>query len=108
MLPLWMTDGLARIRPLAGDQAAVPGQQRAWHDEPVSAQPGWQRPGRRRHRRAVGPVGLGSRDLAPQHRHLVPEHHDLGVLGRLSAAGWWSYPSRLTDRVPAQYLNPLA
>ena len=26
MLPLWMTDGLARIRPLAGDQAAVPGQ----------------------------------------------------------------------------------
>jgi hypothetical protein len=38
----------------------------------------------------------------------VPEHHDLGVLGRLPAAGWWSYPSRLTGRVPAQYLNPLA
>src|ERR1035438_5797277 len=24
--------------------------------------------------------GLGPGDLAPQHRHLMPEHHDLGVL----------------------------
>jgi hypothetical protein len=44
-----------------------PAEQRAWRDEPVRAQPGWQQPSRRRHRRAVGPVGLGPRDLAPQH-----------------------------------------
>ena len=36
----------------------------------------------------------------------MSEHHDIGVLGRPAAAWWWSYPSRLTDRVPAQYLSP--
>jgi hypothetical protein len=28
----------------------------------------------------------GAGDVAPQHRDLVPEHEDLGVLGRLAAA----------------------
>ena len=75
-----------RVRPLACDQAAVPGQQRARRDEPVGAQRGWQQPGQRRQDRPVGPVRLGPGDLTPEHRDLMTEHHDLRVLGRLAAA----------------------
>ena len=37
-------------------------------------------------RSTVGPVRLGPGDLAPEHRDLLTEHHDLRVLGRLAAA----------------------
>jgi hypothetical protein len=46
----------------------------------------WQQPGQRRQDRPVGPVELRPGDLTAQHRDLVPEHHDLGVPGRLAAA----------------------
>src|ERR1019366_4880960 len=72
-----------RIRPLACDQAAVPGQQRTRRDQPMRAQHSWQPPGQDR---PVGPVRLRSVDLTPEHRDLVPEHDDLRVLGRLAAA----------------------
>jgi hypothetical protein len=58
---------------------------------------GWQQPGQHRHGRAVGPAGRGPGDLAPQRRHLVPEHHDLGVDGRLSVA-----PAIAASRRPGQ------
>ena len=74
------------IRPLAFDQAAVPGQQRARCDEPVGAQHGRQQPGQRRQDRPVGPVRLRPGDLTPEHRDLMTEHHDLRILGRLAAA----------------------
>jgi hypothetical protein len=35
------------VGPLALDEAAVPGQQRAWRDQAVAAQPGGQQPGQR-------------------------------------------------------------
>ena len=75
-----------RIGPCAWDQAAVPGQQRSWRDEPLGSQRRWQQPGQRGQDRPVGPVRLRPGDLTPQHRHLVPEHHDLRILGRLAAA----------------------
>ena len=40
-------------------------------------QPGQDRP--------ASPVGFGPGDLTPEHRDLMTEHHDLGVLGRLAA-----------------------
>jgi hypothetical protein len=75
-----------RIRPLACDQAAVPGQQRARRDEPMGAQHGGQQPGERCQDRPIGPVRLRPGDLTPQHRDLMTEHHDLRILGRLAAA----------------------
>jgi hypothetical protein len=42
--------------------------------------------GQRRQDRPIGPVRLRPGDLTPQHRHLVPERHDLRILGCLPAA----------------------
>ena len=43
--------------------------------------------GRARQDRPVTPVRLGPGDLTPQHRDLLTEHHDLRILGRLTAEG---------------------
>src|ERR1035438_4597101 len=86
-----------RIRPLALDQAAVPGQQRARCDEPMGAQHGGQQPGERRQDRSVGPVRLGPGDLTPEHCDLMTEDHDLRVLGRLAAAEQYQ-PAKDPDR----------
>jgi hypothetical protein len=45
-----------------------------------------QETGQRRQDRPIGPVRLRPDDLTLQHRHLMPEHHDLDVLGRLTTA----------------------
>ena len=74
------------MRPPARDQAAVPGQQRARRDQPMGAQRGRHVPGQRGQDRPVGPVRLRAGDPTPEHRDLMTEHQDLGVLGRLAAA----------------------
>jgi hypothetical protein len=74
-----------RVRPRARDQAAVPGQQRAWRDEPACPPRRWQ-PGQRGQDRPVGPVRLRPGDRTPEHRYLMTEHHDLRVLSLLAAA----------------------
>jgi hypothetical protein len=78
--------GLARVGPLALDEAAVPGEQRARRDQAMAAQPGGQQAGQRGQDRAVGPVEPGPGDLAAQDGDLVAEDQDLGVLRRLAAA----------------------
>jgi hypothetical protein len=50
--------GLARVCPLALDQAPVPGQQRSWRDQAMAA----------------------------QDRDFMAQHYDLGVFRRLAAA----------------------
>jgi hypothetical protein len=80
--PAWPT----RVRPLARDQPAVPGQQRARRDQPAGAQHGWQQPGQRRQDRPIGPGRFGPDDLAAEHRDLMTQHQDLRVLRRLAAA----------------------
>jgi len=45
-----------------------------------------QQPGQCRQDRPVGPVRPGLGHLAAEHHHLMPQHHDLRVLGRLAAA----------------------
>jgi hypothetical protein len=52
----------------------------------MGAQHGRQLPGQCCHDGAVGPAGLGPSDLTPEHRDLMTEHHDLGILGRLASA----------------------
>jgi hypothetical protein len=71
---------------LAGEEAAVPGQQGAWRDQPAATHRRWQQPGQGCQDRPVGPVRLRQGDLAPEHHHLVAQHHDLRVLGGLVAA----------------------
>jgi hypothetical protein len=75
-----------RVRPLAGDETAVPGQQRSGRDQPAATQRGGQQPGQRCHDRAVGPVRPGAGDMAAEHHHLVTQHYDLRVLRCLAAA----------------------
>jgi hypothetical protein len=53
------TARLIRVGPLAGDQTAVPGQQRFRRDQSAAPQPGWQQPGKSRQDGPVGPVRLG-------------------------------------------------
>lgn len=71
-----------RLRPPSCHHALVPGQQRAWGDDPVLTQRPGQRPGRCGEHSPVRPVRFRRRQLAAQHRHLLPEHEDLDVLRR--------------------------
>jgi len=74
--------GPVRIRPVPGDQAAVPGQQRRGGDQPTPAQPARQDPTQRAQHRPVRPRQPRCADLAAQHRHLVAQREQLrGVDG---------------------------
>ena len=66
---------------LAGDQAAVPPQDGAGRDQPVYPQRSRQEPDQRGEDRPVGLVQWGPGIGAAQHRDLVPQHEQLGVLG---------------------------
>jgi len=68
------------MAPLAGDQATVPAQDGAGTDESACSQLRRQEPDRRGENGAVGPVEPGPRMGAAQHRGLVPQHEQLGVL----------------------------
>ena len=89
-VPDFLTDrraaGLARVRPLALNQAAVPGQQRTRRDQAMAAQPGGQQPGQCGQDRPVGPVEPRPGDLAAQDGEFMAEDQDLGILRRLAAA----------------------
>jgi len=75
----------ARIVPFTCDQPPVPGQQRRRsHREHLSpAMPGDQ-PGQCREPQPVARLVADPADLAAQHRVLVPEHQQFGVLGHLT------------------------
>jgi hypothetical protein len=68
-----------------GDQAPVPGQQRAWSHDPVQPQVPGQHPSQGRDHGAVRPVRLGAGDLAAQDGDLMPQDQDLRVLSSLTS-----------------------
>jgi hypothetical protein len=76
-----------RVGPLLCDQATVPPQDGARRDQPVRPQPCGQVPDQRGQHRSVGPVQPGPGLGAARHGDLVPQHQQLGVLGRRRAAG---------------------
>ncbi len=78
----WRSTRPVRIRPLPGDQAAVPPKNGAGRDQPVCPQPPRQEPDQRGEDRSVGPVQPGPRTGAAQHGDLVPQHEQLRVHGR--------------------------
>ena len=47
------------IRPVAGDQAAVPAQDGTWRDQPVHSRPCWQKPGQRGEDRPIPQSNCG-------------------------------------------------
>jgi len=75
-----------RIGPFPLDQAAVPGQQCARRHDPVQPQAPRQHPGQGGEHGTVSPVRPRTRDLPAQHRHFVPQHEDLRVLGGVTCA----------------------
>ena len=75
----------ARVIPLACHQAPVPGQERRrGHREHLAPPPPGDQPGQRREPQPVTRLVTDPADLAPQHRVLVPEHQELGILGHLT------------------------
>ena len=71
-----------RVIPLACDQSAVPGEQRrrGHHEHLGPPLPGDQ-PGQGREPQPVGWLVADPADLAAQHRVLVLEHQEFGILG---------------------------
>jgi hypothetical protein len=81
----WTATSRVGLRPLAGDQAPVPPQDRAWRHEEDRPLRAGKRLGQRCENRTVGGSELGSLDLAAQHTELVAEDGDLHVLGVLAS-----------------------
>ena len=73
----------AGVVPFAGDQAPVPGEQRRRGDREDLATPApGDQAGQCCEPQPVGRLVADAADLAAQDRVLVPEHQELGVLGR--------------------------
>ena len=70
------------IGPPPADQPPVPAQQRVRRHQPAHPQRPGEQPGQGGEHRPVGPVQLRLRVLPPQHRHLLAQHQQLGVLRR--------------------------
>jgi len=87
--------GPVRVGPLAGDQPAVPCQQRARADQPAGMQDGWQRPGRHCQDCPVSPVWLRAGDLPPQPSDFMTEHHERVRASRLMSARTCRSPDRI-------------
>ena len=75
----------ARVVPLAGDQPPVPGEQRRrGHREHLAPPPPGDQPRQCCEPQPVARLVADPADLAAQHRVLVPEHQELGILGYLT------------------------
>ena len=75
----------AGIGPAPADQPPVPAQQRVRRDQPAHPQWPGEKPGQRGEHCPVGPIQLRLGILPLQHRHLLAQHQQLGVLGSCRA-----------------------
>lgn len=78
----WWASWWGWLRPLALDQAPMPGEQRAWSDEPMASEGLGQEPGEGGQQRPVRSVWLRRGDLTAQHRDLLAPHEYLSALCR--------------------------
>ena len=75
----------AGVVPLAGDQPSVPGEQRrGGHREDLTPPVPGDQLGQCREPQPVARLVADPADLAAQHLVLVPQHQELGILGRLT------------------------
>jgi hypothetical protein len=70
-----------RVSPPLGDQAAMPPQDGSGRDQLVRPQGSGQVPDQRGKDSTIGPVHAGPRLRPPQHRDLMAQDEQLGVLG---------------------------
>jgi hypothetical protein len=74
-----------RVIPLACDQPPVPGQERRWgHREHLAPSAAGDRPGQRRQPQPAARLVADPADPAVQHRVVVPEYQESGILGQLT------------------------
>ena len=78
----WRPSSFGRIGAPPADQPPVPAQQRVWRQEPAPPQRPGEQAGQGSEYRAVCPVQPGPGVLPPQHRDLVAQHQQLGILRR--------------------------
>jgi hypothetical protein len=84
-----------RVSPCACDQAPVPGEQRRrGHRDHLGPPVPGDQPGQCRQPQPVARLVADPADLAAQHRVLVPEHQELGILGHLTPGQHHQQPSR--------------
>ena len=72
----------------------MPGQQGSRRHDPMQPLATGQQPGQGGEHGTVSPVRPRAGDLSAQHRHLMPQHEDLRVLGSVTAR---------QQRQPAEY-----
>lgn len=81
----WAAWTFPGVGPLAGNQVAVPAQQRRWRHEENAPRPARQQPRERRQQHPVPVAQIGPVHPASQHGDLMPEHEDLNLLGPITA-----------------------
>ncbi len=84
MPPDWF--GLRWVGPLPFNQPPMPAQQCLRSDDPRSHHLARERSGKRRQHHPVLRFKLRTSHLPTKHRDLVPQHHQIDVLGRFAAA----------------------
>jgi hypothetical protein len=89
---------LVRVGPAASDQVPMPTQQRRRLDEQAPPGRTGQQPRQPSQHRPVGPVDPRPGHLASQHRHLVAQHEQLGVLCRRTPRQQHKPPQHLAEQ----------
>jgi Winged helix-turn helix len=77
-------DGAVEVWKTA-DKPPVPAQQRVRRHQPTHPQRPGKQPGQGSQHRTIGPAQLRPGVLPPQHRDLLAEHQQLGILRRFRA-----------------------
>ena len=100
-----------RAGPPPADQPPVPAQQRVRGHQAAHPQRPWEQPGQGGEHRPVGPVQPRFRVLALQHRDLLAQHQQLGVLRRRRTCQQRHPPGQPDDTsgrasVPSQARDP--
>jgi hypothetical protein len=105
----WSSGLMVRVRPGAGDQAAVPAQQRLRPDEEAGPAAPGQDAADRGEQRPVGGLELGPRRLAAQHRELVAQDEDFQLLIGIEEASRYRPRLDRTGRQPprSEFLHPM-
>jgi hypothetical protein len=86
------------VGPAASDQVPMPTQQRRRLDEQAPPGRTGQQPRQPSQHRPVGPVDPRPGHLASQHRHLVAQHEQLGVLCRRTPRQQHKPPQHLAEQ----------
>jgi hypothetical protein len=83
---------------VAGDQLAVPAQQRRWGNEERGPTLAGEQPGQGGQHDPVGGLQLGAVDLATQDRDLVTQHKEFDIFGAAITSKLSQHPQYLAQQ----------